>query len=70
MTALSKTNPWRYGAFADCVAKLEKAGIQRPAAFDLIQDILDRIEKIEREDARVEAVRKANDQFRQRQTGN
>jgi hypothetical protein len=51
----------RNGAFADCVVRLEKAGIKRPAAFDTIQEILDIIESIEREDAFREDVRKAGE---------
>jgi hypothetical protein len=59
----SKFNPWRGGAFADCVATLEKAGIKRPAAFDIVQEILDTIGRIEREDARIEAAKNASEHF-------
>jgi hypothetical protein len=54
-------NPWRNGALYECIDKLEKAGVQRPAALDLIQEILDTVEGIEREDARLEACRKASE---------
>jgi hypothetical protein len=62
---MNKLNPWRNGDFAECVARLEKAGIKPPKAFDLMQDILDRIEKIEREDERVLAAHKAARDFRE-----
>ena len=56
---MSRLNPWtppwrknpRNSAFAECVSKLEKAGISRPAAFDVIEEILDTIERVEGYDA-------------------
>jgi len=63
----SKLNPWRHGALEESIARLEKTGIKRPAAFDLIEEILDSLDAIEREDARREECRKASEQFRQRQ---
>jgi hypothetical protein len=64
---MSKSNPWsppwsknpRNAAFAECVSKLEKSGVSRPAALDVFEEILDTIERIEREDAFREEVRKA-----------
>lgn len=61
-------NPWRNGAFAECIAKLEKIGVKRPAAFDTIQEILDILDAIDREDARRDACRKASEAFRKRQS--
>jgi hypothetical protein len=59
---MNKLNPWRDGALADCVVRLEKAGIKRPAAFEIIEEILDTIERIEREDALRQNVLKAGGQ--------
>jgi hypothetical protein len=55
-------NPWRDGDFAECVVRLEKAGVRPPKAFELIAEILDIIGNIEREDAFRESVRKAGGQ--------
>jgi hypothetical protein len=65
-------NPWaapwsknpRNVAFAECVSKLEKAGISRPAAFDAIEEILDILESIEGYDAWQEECRKASEAMR------
>jgi hypothetical protein len=59
---MNKLNPWRNGSLYEQVAKLEKAGIQKPAAFAMIEEILDTLEAIEREDAFRESVRKAGGQ--------
>jgi hypothetical protein len=56
-------NPWRDGAFSECVTKLEKAGVRQPKAFELIAEIIDRIGKIEREDARRAEAREFAQRF-------
>jgi hypothetical protein len=63
---MKKLNPWRHGQFADCVAKLENAGLQRPKAFDILQEILDILDAVEAEDARLAANKKAAEAFRKR----
>jgi hypothetical protein len=60
----TKKNPWGRGDFNEAVARLQKAGMKLPPAFETISEILDILDAIEREDQRRAAEREAARKFR------
>jgi len=61
----SKRNPWGRGDFNEAVARLQKAGMKLPPAFETISEILDILDAIEREDQRRAEAHAAALKFRQ-----
>jgi hypothetical protein len=59
-----KRNPWGRGDFNEAVARLQKAGMKLPPAFETISEILDILESIEAEDQRRTAAKEAARKFR------
>ena len=60
----TRKNPWGRGDFNEAVARLQKAGMKLPPAFETISEILDILESIEWEDQRRAEAHEAARKFR------